>query len=203
MAPEILAHAQKAQRAAENALVRMREAKSFPDFEEAWNDFLSTYGKVWTRLVAVCKANTKAATKWRGEQERIRKEDPLLRYLHHARNSDQHSVTDGIKHVPAQHSMQMPHGPGGVTVINHLSFSIINGVPEIHAYDGNAPIILGYTPARLTLLPVTDKGVRYDPPSEHRGKPLTKLDPIAVAEMGVKFSAVMLDELRELVTATS
>lgn len=194
MTSEILAQAEKAQRAAESALARMRAARSFPEFEDAWNELLNALGKVWTRILAACKANQARTAKWRGDQERFRREDPLLRYLHHARNSDQHSVTDAIKHEPGRESMQIPMMPGG-TYIKHLE--IIGG--KVVRYEGNAPLQLKYTPGRLTLLAVTDRGQNYDPPTEHLGVRLARQDPFTVAEFGAKFTAAQLDDLRETI----
>jgi hypothetical protein len=173
----------------------MREAKTFPVLEDAWTDVLSALGKVWMRTIDASKANKTLTGKWRVSQETLRRSDSLLCYLHHARNVDQHTVADAVESTPASYGIAIPVMPGG-TYIDHLE---IRG-GQVVSYRGNAPIQRTYTPARIALLAVTDRGVTYQPPTNHMGVPLKAQTPLIAAELGVKYMAAMIEELRAILT---
>jgi hypothetical protein len=69
--------------------------------------------------------------------------------------------------------------------------TIVNG--RLIEYEGNLPIRHTTYPARLELLPVMDRGVRFDPPSQHLGAPLDHRDPLAVGNLGWKFYSEYVD----------
>jgi hypothetical protein len=82
-----------------------------------------------------------------------RRDDPLLCYVHHARNTDTHRLEDTVRRMPGSFTMILP------------------GLGEVN-YSG---------PEHLLALPVTDKGVVYPPPTEHGGMPVTYPDASYIA----------------------
>jgi hypothetical protein len=72
-----------------------------------------------------------------------RRDDPLLSYIHHARNSDTHCLEDTTQRLPAGiYTVEMPNGRFQYSSGDHLR-----------------------------PLPVIDKGVTYPAPLEHNGVP--------------------------------
>jgi hypothetical protein len=188
MATTKLPHARKALREAERAFVNMRDSKSFEELEDAWKAYLSAIEKVWTKLE---QAGKNAGTKfqpWFGTQLAFRKTDALLRYLKHARNADQHTLAEVVAFTPGQMNFSLPGGPGTV----HIKKLVIgHGTIE---YEGSHPPTITQMPPRLELLSVKDRGKRYNPPTEHLGIRLTRQDPLAVAEIGLRFHRDLLNE---------
>lgn len=178
--------------AAERAIHGMESARSFDEFEEAWLQILNNLGKLWEKLDALSKAARGTFLGWYGQQAGFRRDDPLLRYLHHARNADQHTMQAVIAHQPGTRSISVPGGPGEV----HIKHLEIRGGKVLH-YQGSHPLTVKEAPARVELLRVEDRGVGYDPPTAHLGIPLSRLDPTFVAKTGVDFHRGVIDEAAE------
>src|SRR5438132_1660188 len=79
---------------AKNAAERLEKAKSYEEAEDAWTDFLLAGSAIYSKLQQGAKSSSKSQA-WFGIKKKERKDDELLRYIHHARNSDEH----GIEHV--------------------------------------------------------------------------------------------------------
>src|SRR4051812_45002165 len=79
-------------KAAAKALERMRAAHSFEDFTHEWQAFPNCLEKVWTKTERECRHVKNRFAPWQGRFRKQRTEGPLLRYLHHARNADQHTI---------------------------------------------------------------------------------------------------------------
>ena len=80
------------------ALAVLAGAKSFHDAESAWFDFLIGCGSAFNQLEQGAKGYGRSEA-WYGRVKHLRKNDPVLRYVHFARNSDEH----GNKYVTARH----------------------------------------------------------------------------------------------------
>jgi hypothetical protein len=76
---------------AERALIAFRSATKIEDAEEAWSDFLIAASTIYSKLEQGSKASP-SSQGWFGRKKKERKDDPLLRYLHFARNSDEHGI---------------------------------------------------------------------------------------------------------------
>jgi hypothetical protein len=72
----------------EKALSALRSATTVEDAEEAWTDFLLAASTIYSKLEQGSKGYAKTEP-WFGKKKKERKDDPLLRYLHYARNSDE------------------------------------------------------------------------------------------------------------------
>jgi hypothetical protein len=78
-------------RRAEKALQALKEATNYDEAEEAWSNFLLAASTIYSKLEQGSKSKGKSAG-WFGRKKKERKDDPLLRFLHHARNSDEHGI---------------------------------------------------------------------------------------------------------------
>lgn len=76
---------------AEDALVALRRADDFPSAEKAWSSFLLATSTFFSKLQQGSKTNGKSKT-WFGRQLYVRKNSPVLRYIHFARNADEHGI---------------------------------------------------------------------------------------------------------------
>ncbi len=108
-----------------------------------WSSFLVYANRVFTKLEQGAKAGP--AKGWWDGIKRTRKEDELLRYIQHARNADEHGIGPITPRISAKR-MGVSFGPDGV---RHL-----------------------VAPEATLMVPVYDRGKRYDPPESHLGQPL-------------------------------
>lgn len=69
--------------------------------------------------------------------------------------------------------------------------AMVNGILAIDA-DGEAAIDIQQP--RVRLLPITNRGVRYDVPLQHLSGPVDPDNLIDIAEKGIDFYAKFLDQ---------
>lgn len=76
---------------AEKALTSFESSENYSDAEDAWIDFLVAASTIYSKLEQGAKGDG-ACEAWFGRKKNERRKDPLLRYLHFARNSAEHGV---------------------------------------------------------------------------------------------------------------
>jgi hypothetical protein len=136
----------------------------FAEYERAWRDFLGRIEKVWTKTQAAVH-DMPGWPKIESDIAHLRKADPLLSYLQHARNVDEHSIQELATDWDAKLTSVQRRG-------------------ELH---------VSWQPWDRPLLPVRNRGVTYDPPRTHLGKPIEpllgkgKAEPRVVAELALAF----------------
>ncbi|MGI8638871.1 MAG: hypothetical protein ACR2MG_02820 [Pyrinomonadaceae bacterium] len=174
---------------AERAISTMKNAKTFDEFEDAWKSYLNNIEKCWVKVERACQHKRNVFQPWQGKYAVSRKKDMLLRYIKHARNVDQHTFEETVKHVPGGFALKHPGGSGFVK-----SFKMEKGV--ITEYIGS-PLIVENYPSQIELLKIKDSGNWYNPPTQHLDENLEKRDPIYVAEKGLEFYNQFLKEAEE------
>ena len=187
MDPSAVAHSWARIRKAEKSLIALEAASNYEEAEEAWSDFLLAASGVYSKLEQGAKTKGSSAG-WFGRKRRERKDDPLMRYLHYARNSDEH----GIERT-AERGGNLVDPLTGPLKFNERHHYIIESV------DGGPPIKTdGYLwGPSLQMIRVHDRRFNdyCDPPTEHLGKVLTAED---ISIMGI--ASLGLEYLKQLVS---
>jgi hypothetical protein len=168
-----LHHASKELLAALDFYMKLRENHlgDFSAFEASWREFLRKIERVWSKAQAGMH-DRPGWKRFEVEIEDLRKNDPLLRYLRHARNADEHSIQDVTGDWDAK---------ARATQITSNSIKV-----EWEVWD-------------RPLLPVTNRGVTYEPPREHLGQPLSDrlkkgvAEPIVMADLALGFYKSVLN----------
>ena len=169
----------------------MRTAKTFMEYDAAWSDFLSAAHRIFSKLEQGAKVSEKSKT-WFGSKKHERKTDPLLAYIHHARNADEH----GIERITEVTPGGIGIGTMGATHIKSLAI----GGGRIEAETSGDPLLIAITPASVRLIPITDRGGNvYKPPTEHRGIQLEDISPLAIAEPAISYMRNMIGEASKLI----
>ena len=154
----------------------------FEAFETAWRQFLQWLERIWMKTQGAVH-NLPRWKKVETETTSLRRRDPLLRYLYHARNADEHSIQDMAR-----------EWDGNLIAkdITATSYTI-----TWSAYD-------------RPLLPVTNRGTIYEPPREHLGASIEhllgkgKAAPIVVADLALHFYHSLINRvLAEVLTMPS
>ena len=169
----------------------MKDARNFADFEDAWQDLLGCLEKSWHKIERARQPFRNKFEPWQGRFKKRRKDDPLLRYLAHARNADEHTLEETVVHRPAHRTINPAYGNS--LYIEHME---IRG-GQIVSYSGNKPLVVQDYPARVELRRFRDSGAWYEPPAYHQGKKLQSREPVAVAKLGLRFYADFIRKARE------
>lgn len=112
MKPEAIQQAKDRLQAATEAVDAFKAAKDFAGAEKAWRHFLLAMGGIYSKLEQGAKGSGRSDA-WFGRKKHERKKDELLRYLHFARNANEHGlkpVTDrdrGGAPLPFGHTARM------------------------------------------------------------------------------------------------
>lgn len=158
-----------------------------PIFQDRWHTFLVKSCSIYSILEQASKGNGRSEA-WFGRKKHERKKDPLLSYIHHARNTEQYSVVGSSE-----------RGYLDIISKNRYSKTITSKIP------GRLPILImtAGRPAHFQVLPpgyflVSVKDDRYDdtfaPPNEHLGIPINHPDPVTVARLALAYIQGMVEE---------
>lgn len=192
MEPNQLRLAERELETAKKAIIRMSKAVSLEEFEDEWRIYLSAIEKSWVKIERICQPFENKFKPWQGKYIKQRKSDSLLKYLVHARHSDQHTVQEMIEPKPAEKHAKI--GDQGEDVfIDNLC---IGTTGEIIKYIGSHPIEYIFIPQRIELLPVLSSKKWYHPPHKHLDKIIIWPAPITVAELGLEFYQEYLNKVK-------
>ncbi len=150
----------------------VKRAKTRRELHKAWFEFLMHSNGIFSKLEQGAK--TGSSYGWFGKVKQRRKNDPLLIYLHHARNAAEHGDTildndDVVVGRPAHTTVLFAPG----------AFNPETGEPT------GPPVAVMPMPARFGLKTVMDKGVAYSPPISHPSE--------------AQFASAVLDYLAKLI----
>src|SRR5438045_1159874 len=80
-------HLELARAAAEN----LHAENGFKPYQQAWSLFLSQVSRFYSKMEQGSKGCGKSEG-WFGRKKHERRSDPLLSYIHHARDADEHGL---------------------------------------------------------------------------------------------------------------
>jgi hypothetical protein len=186
-------------RKAGKSLEALKAATNYEEAEEAWSDFLLASATVYSKLEQGSKSKGTSAG-WFGRKKKERKDDPLLRYLHHARNSDEH----GIERVAERGGNSYDLISGGRLQFNERREKVITEIRDGVTNELKATNMRGilYGPS-LAMIRVHDRrfGDYCDPPRRHIGKAIELDDNhlIGVATLGLSHLTALVAEARALI----
>lgn len=189
----MLRSAERELESAQRAIERMKSASSLDEFEDEWRIYLGAIEKCWVKAERACQHIREKFEPWQGKYKKIRKSDSLLKYLYHARHSDQHSIQEMIEPKSAGWHTTIGR-PGQSVYIEHLE---IDDFGNVISYKGNRPLEYKFFPQRVELLPVLSSKKWYSPPSKHLEEALHWPAPLKVAELGLSFYQKYLRDIRE------
>jgi hypothetical protein len=138
------------------ALATLKPAADFEEIQTRWVAFLSSADRIFNKLKEGSQASPKSKH-WYGTKVHQRRTDPLLCYLQHARNADEHTLEVVTQNQPGTIVEVEP------TPEEREAFERTRG-DRPAAMMGHA--VLEITEPHVRLLDVTDRGVRYNPPPD-------------------------------------
>lgn len=178
----------------ERALNELRQCNSSTAARSAWNDFLVPAHAFYEIMRKAVKDDPKAR-QWFGGIDKLRKSDEPLAYMHHARNSEEHSLEQT---TDARNCLSLGFPPGYSRAYSINSFTAENGKVihcDMTSLDG-LPLPEIWFPDQFTLVDVIDdrSGNTYRVPETHLGKKLPDSEPVRIAALMLKYLKTLLEE---------
>lgn len=182
---------------AKSHLMDLEKSRDYGSARRHWYGFLMPSNAVFSVLEQGAKGFGKSVP-WFGERRHQRKKDPLLRYLHHARNAEEHGVPS-VTELDRQKIVLVEDGKPTAAVEE-----IVGNTGRFRTLSDQPPNFekvneMRVYPDRARLIRVKDNNEWYDPPTEHLGLPLDDVGPIAVARLMVQYIEKMIDEAEAFV----
>lgn len=197
MKPEALEKCRDRFRSCENHFDKLKKSKNYAEMRPFWYDFLVASSSIFSILEQGAKGSNRSAP-WFGAKKHERADDPLLSYLHHARNADEH----GISAVTKLDKPKIVLVAGGKPVA--AVGDITGNTGTFQNLDSGDPDLSKVTEMRVyreraKLVDVVDRGKVYAVPMVHLRKPIDGSDPIIVAGSLISYLGLLLDEAEPLV----
>lgn len=171
------------------ALDAMKAAISPMEIEDAWDDFVLGTGSFYSTLEQGAKGAGQSMG-WFGRKKHERKSDPLLRYLHHARNAEEHGIKRITKRVSSSVTLKS-QGAGVKLSSDGKQWSVTGREGDIEFANDLV---------RLVRVHNDRHGDWTDPPNQHLGQPLVEVSPPAIAALAFAYLQRMLAEAKTLAT---
>ena len=170
----------------------------FEHFDRPWYQLLVAGNSVYSKLEQGSKTNGKSQA-WYGRMKKIRKDDELLSFMHHARNSEEHglssSTTGGqIKLTPVSE---------GAAVVSEPARGSKAAAKTSSTAGRDADFQLSITPIRLIRVRDDRYNDYFDPPTSHKGLPIDEALPIPVAELYIAYLSTLIEDAKSYVSEVS
>lgn len=164
---------------------------NFAQFQQCWYKFLCTANSIDAVLEFGSRSDPKTRP-WYGQKINLRRKDPLLGYMHQARNVDEHGIEGVTEHVPGS----LVIGVAGESVhVNMMVSGPDFTYADLSPVNGKLPTVRVTRP-HVRLISVKDDrfGDVFDPPTVHLGQPIQDTSPIGVATLWLHYLNTLVDE---------
>lgn len=198
MEPTAVEHAERRLVKAEKSLSALEAATNFDAAEEAWTDFLLAVAGIYSKLEQGAKSSGPSLG-WFGRQKKLRRDDPLLRYLHYARNSDEHGIERVVSRFNQNGELWGKRPKFGERV--PLKMQRIDDVTGQPAGDVHEAMFQGDT---IKLIRVHDRrfGDFCDPPQTHLGNKISYYEePFDIGRLALAHLKALIAEAATLARA--
>ena len=197
MNSKAIKQAEQRLRKAEVAFERLCSTDDADLTKDAWSDFLTAAGTIYGKLAEGSRSNGSSQS-WFGRMKNERKSDPLLAYIHHARNCDEHGIEE-VTGTWVEHKF-VTVGQSVLTGIGVPEGGTISDVVGILPDGRRVPIDTIRTRA-VRLVPVTDSKYldTYEVPLSHLGEQLPHpLIPAYVAGLMLQYLQRLIADAQTL-----
>jgi hypothetical protein len=178
---------------AASAIEDLANATEYWEKEAAWSNFLLAAYTIFSKLEQGAKKRPKSDG-WFSQVKGERKRDPLLNYLKHARNADEHRLEEITGETPG---LEAVISNGQIVHSRNFGKDIHRNYRTMGWSEQTGERELEYTPLcppEIQLKPVVDKhSYVYTPPTEHLGAQIDDTSPLGIGRLA-------LDYLTKLVT---
>lgn len=157
------------------------------ELAQLWEPFLRHLDRVWNKGEAYFSRSPRWQG-WKAPYLRARSKDPLITYLVQARNADEHQIEEITE---AENSNLTINPAQGQSMKINMTMGRRG---EIAHFESDVPARFDFYPGRVKLLPVTNRGQTFQPPTSHLGQPIDVNNLVDIAEKGFRYYENFLTE---------
>jgi len=174
-------------------LVKSMSSAAKPEhLESAWEDFVIASGGFYSALEQGSKGCGKSAA-WFGRKKHERNLDPLLQYLHQARNAEEH----GIQHITRRSS-------SSISIASQGGYAKLEATKDgWKVTETSGEVKFANDIVRLTSVFDGRSKRWFDVPEIHLGAKIESRTPSATALLALKHFTGVLQEASELCVAAA
>lgn len=161
---------------AAKAVQTMREAgDDFTATQQAWSDFIIAIAGIYSKLEQGVKGDGRASA-WFGTVRKERRDNPILCYLQHARNADEHTLEETT-------AVNFSINISGDDIGKFAGFvSLASDGSSFMQRDTGEKVKATSYPMRVVVGGVRDRGQYYAPPTFLNGQETFQVSPLDMAE---------------------
>jgi hypothetical protein len=184
---------------AREALEQLHLVNGYKSYERAWSEIIAQLSRFYSKLEQGAKGCA-TSEPWFGQIKKARGSDPLMSYIHHARNSDEH----GLDHITQRRADSMTLGFPATTEVKVGFEMMIDDKGAMHVWNPTVDSPNGginsveIVNPRVELVSVKDRGVVYAPPQMHDAKPIVDRSPAGCARLAIGHLERLLSKARKL-----
>lgn len=180
---------------AQEAVEAMTTTKVFTVFYRTWQDFLIRIERAWEATERGIRGSP-GYQAWFRPYAQQKRRDPLLVFLSQARHAETHAINPTMDH-PLRLVLRDKYGhPFSLrevrSTLDHDGALTID--IETEPEDSLLSYEVAHVPSPPRLIRFRNRGVWYEPPTSHLGAPLTSIDPLTVARLGLAFYSAFVKE---------
>ena len=172
--------------------------QKYEKFEDSWYQMLVCGNAVDGILESTSFRDSKSQP-WYGGKVSARKRDPLLEYMHQARNADEHGVANVTRLAPARFVLGAVDGPVN---LHNIKWGGGQMTATVGA-ESTGRLAIDVTPPSPHLITVKNEkyGDSFEPPNSHLGERLKDTSPRAVASLWLDYLERLIEESAARVTS--
>jgi hypothetical protein len=175
---------------AHSKVAAMRAANDIYALAGLWEEFLTLQQQVFLRLRKAFEHGQSQA--WSDAVFNEQRTDEMLKYILHARNANEHGIDNITETSPSQLTIKPKEGT--TLSVKHMIVDSRGPAPWVAMdHETMAKAVVSFLPATIKLVRVRDRGIDYDPPTNHLGQRLDAT-PIIVAELTTSYLARKVTE---------
>lgn len=161
--------------------------------EGAWFDFLHAQGTIFSKIEQAAKVSN-TSDRWFAAKKAERKSDELLRYLHHARNAQEHSIrvisSSGITVLRGNIRLRGGGDTASLTFATDHEGKGFASSENVSNFE--------FLEDEIVLEDVVDRGVTYQVPKQHLGSAISHLENRQIIELARKYFEILIKEASTL-----
>jgi hypothetical protein len=174
----VLAKAERKLEQAQRALLRLVKVQTYLDKEDAWEHVIFAFNQCF-QAIEHLKKMPKVKPIF-DQMLHLQRTDPLLSYMHQARNVEDHGVGPILSRRFESFSIG---APGENVIINSMRTDRTGRVVQL---DLGAPATVLHVPGGIELHSIVNREREYPVPTTHLGKEISS-DPEVVAQIALTY----------------
>lgn len=173
---------------------KLRQAKNPLDYQHAWRKALVAMDTIYNKLGAAT-AGDPFDEDWMARKRQIRKDDPLLNYLDHARDDAMHGLDDLVNWDDGEIRLIGKVSVDGVELENPV-VPMGRTAPTVYLKPHQEVPVELIRRSGLHLVDIFHKRakVTYKVPDSHMGQVLFQPDPVQVLQLALNFLRDLIGE---------